>query len=259
MHQYLDIGSGIIIPMYNLLIGIGAIFGFLHLEKEIKKYKLDYQTDRNIYLSLIIAIGLGFSGAKVFELFYHNYDLTFYNFFTGGITFMGGIIVAGITFYITNTVFGTSNFLAFNLLVPFILISHFFGRIGCFLAGCCYGKPTNSIFGVVYPDNSLPAQHFETGIHLHPTQLYEAVFLAILFIVVIKYVKFELRIPIYLMTYGLFRFILEFYRADNRGQILTDLLTPSQILSILFIGVGLWTYKRMKNERAITLYKKYAG
>lgn len=244
------------IPMYNLLIDIGAIFGFLHLEKEIKKYKLDFQTDKKIFISLIIAIGLGFSGAKFFELLYHGYDLTFNNFFTGGITFMGGLLVAGITFYITNAIFGTNNFLAFNLLIPFIIIAHLFGRIGCFLAGCCYGKPTNSIFGVMYPDNSLPVVHLGTGIHLHPTQLYEAAFLAILFIFFIKKVKFDKRIPVYLVTYGLFRFIIEYYRADDRGQLLTDILTPSQVMSIIFIGTGLWTYLKMKNERAITAAKK---
>src|SRR5690554_5568878 len=119
MHQYFDIGYGIIIPMYNLLIGIGAIFGFLWLELEIKKYNLNFNTEQNIYISLIVSILLGFSGAKVFELFYHGYELSFYNFISGGLTFMGGLIAAGITFYIINTILRVNNALAFNLLVPF--------------------------------------------------------------------------------------------------------------------------------------------
>ena len=248
MHQYLDIGNGILIPLFNLLIGIGAIFGFLHLERELKIYQVNFQTDRNIYISLIAAIGLGFSGAKIFELLYHGYDLNFYNLYLGGIDFMGGFVSGAIVFYLIKQILKTDNKLAFNFLVPFIIIVHFFGRIGCFLAGCCYGKSTNLIIGVAYPDNSLPALHFGTNIHLHPTQLYEAVFLGLLFILVTKLIRFDFRIPIYLMMYGLFRFFIEYFRADDRGQIMTDLLTPSQIMSILFFGIGLWTYIIMNKK-----------
>jgi len=239
MHQYLEIGNKIFIPMYNLLIGIGAILGFLYLEKEIKKFKVDFRTDRNIYLSLIVSIGLGFVGAKLFELLYHGYELSFHTFFTGGITFMGGFTMGAICFLITNALFKTSNQLAFNLLIPFIIITHFFGRIGCFLAGCCYGKPTGLMFGVIYPDSSLPSLHLGCNTHLHPTQLYEALFLLLLFVVVVKMNRLELRTPVYLISYGFFRFFIEFLRGDDRGQLLTDILTPSQLLSIIFLLIGL--------------------
>lgn len=242
MHQYLEIGDGILIPMYNLLIGIGAVFGFLYLEKEIKKFKVDFKTDRNIYLSLIVSIGLGFVGAKLFELLYHGYKLSFQTFFTGGITVMGGITVGAISFLIINSILKTNNQLAFNLLIPFVIIIHFFGRIGCFLAGCCYGKPTNSFFGVMYPDNSLPSLHLGCDVHLHPTQFYEALFLLLLFVVVVKVKRFALRTPIYLVGYGFFRFFIEFLRGDDRGQLFTDILTPSQFLSLLFILIGLLIY-----------------
>jgi phosphatidylglycerol:prolipoprotein diacylglycerol transferase len=234
-------GNGILIPVYNLLIGVGAIFGFLHLEKEIKCYNVDFRTNRNIYLSLIVSIFLGFVGAKLFELFYHGYELNLYAFASGGITFMGGLMTGAICFFTINAIVKTNNLLAFNLLVPFIIISHFWGRIGCFFAGCCYGKPTDSIFGVIYPNDSLPALHFETNISLHPTQLYEACLLALLFVVIMK-IKFHFRISVYLIGYGILRFFIEFFRADDRGQVLISFLTPSQLLSFLFILIGIISY-----------------
>ena len=60
MHQYLDLGYAIKIPMYNLLIGIGAIAGFLFLENQIKINKIEFRIDRKIYISIIISGFFGF-------------------------------------------------------------------------------------------------------------------------------------------------------------------------------------------------------
>lgn len=252
MYQYLEIGNILKIPVYNLLIGIGAIWGFIYLEKEITHHKIDHQTDKKLLISLIIATGFGFIGAKLFEILYHGYDLTLINFLNGGITFMGGILVGAMSFIITNLFFHIKNLLAFNLLVPFVLLVHCFGRIGCFFAGCCFGKPTSSIFGIIYPLNSLPVQQFGANIHVHPTQLYEAAFLFIFFILSVNKIQFHLRAPIYFLAYGLVRFVLEYYRGDNRGQILTEVLTPSQLLSVIFIGIGLWSFLRLNTQKGIT-------
>jgi len=237
MHQFLNIGNGIIISMFNLMIGIGAIFGFLYLEKQIKKNKINFETDKNIYKSIIISSFGGLLGAKTFEMIYKQIEFTITNFLECGMTFYGGLITGSIIFFVINNRLKTNNVLAFNLLIPSIILFHGFGRLGCFLAGCCYGRPTDIIFGVSYPKGSLPYQHFSFN-KLHPTQLYEAAFLFILFLIIIKFVSFKKRTAFYLLSYSIFRFFIEFIRADYRGTLLTDSLSPSQIISILFLIIG---------------------
>jgi phosphatidylglycerol:prolipoprotein diacylglycerol transferase len=219
------------------MIGIGAIFGFLYLETQIKNNKINFQTDKNIYKSIIISIFGGLLGAKTFEMIYKQIEFTISNFFECGMTFYGGLIIGSIIFFIINNRLKTNNVLAFNLLAPSIILFHGFGRLGCFLAGCCYGKPTDIIIGVSYPEGSLPYQHFSCT-KLHPTQLYEAAFLFILFLIIIKFVSFKKRTAIYFLSYSIFRFLIEFIRADYRGTLLTDFLSPSQIISIFFLIIG---------------------
>ena len=104
-------------------------------------------------------------------------------------------------------------------------IAHAFGRIGCFLAGCCYGKETDSWIGVQFP-------------HLHekviPTQLIESGFLFLLtgiLLVLILVFNFKYTFIVYLGAYSVFRFIIEFFRGDPRGNFL-GIFSPSQVWSI---------------------------
>lgn len=249
MHQYLDFGNGVLIPLYNLFIGIGAILGYLHLEKELKDRRVHFDIDRNIYIALIFSLVVGLLGAKLLNMLYHGYEFTFSNFLGSGSTFMGGLLSAGAIYFIANKILGTKLSLAFNLLVPVILVSHFFGRIGCFFAGCCFGKPTEIVFGVVYPEISLPSQVYDFGVHLHPVQLYEAFFLISLFIVIKKYIRFELRLFYYFTLYGIGRFILEYFRGDNRGEIITAMISPSQIVSLIFILIGSFYYQKVTKKK----------
>ena len=114
-----------------------------------------------------------------------------------------------------------------------ITVAHAFGRIGCFFAGCCYGRETDSVLGV----------HFKyvSGNRL-PTQLFEAAFLFLLFAVltllVLKW-KCPYTMSVYLVAYGIFRFIIEFFRGDDRGQIFGGALSPSQVGSIVYLLLGI--------------------
>ena len=239
MYPHLNLGHNIALPLYNLFIGIGIIFGLLYLDKQIRFRKVKFITDRNIYFSLIASILLGFLGAKIFDLIYLGNNINLHNLYSGGITFMGGVITSGIVFVLINSLLKTNNLFAFNLVVPSLMIAHIFGRIGCFLGGCCYGSHTETLFGVKYPETAPASVHFGSSIYSHPTQLYESFFLIVCFIVIEKYSLFKNKIFVYLIGYGTFRFFIEFIRADERGQILTELISPSQITSILFVLFGI--------------------
>ena len=113
-----------------------------------------------------------------------------------------------------------------------ITIAHAFGRVGCFFAGCCYGRPTEGIFGVCFPN---------VAGKVHPTQLYEAAFLFLLFAVcsyLLLKKGFKHNMSLYLIAYGIFRFLIEYVRNDERGELL-GFITPSQFWSVLMVGLGI--------------------
>lgn len=254
MYQYLDLGSGFRLPLYNLLIGIGIVLGVLFLLWQIKQKKISPRLENNILIALMIAIVSGVLGAKLFEILYHPeyHHLPFALLFkTTGYTFLGGFVFGALGFIATNFVLKTPQKLAINLVAPSLMLAHAFGRIGCFLGGCCYGAPTDFWFGVVYPEGSLAHHHFGDSVSLHPVPIYEVLFLLSLFIVTTTWIAFKKRALAYLCGYGCFRFLIEFLRADERGFLLTQSLSPSQTISIglAVFGVSLSVYFILKKRK----------
>ena len=115
------------------------------------------------------------------------------------------------------------------------------------MAGCCHGVPTDSIFGVQFPENS-PACMLHDYQPVHPTQLYEMVILILLGLLMQFIIPLGHRLYGYLMIYGTGRFAVEFFRGDDRGALgLIPVLSPSQLLCISFIltggGLAFWARK----------------
>jgi len=127
------------------------------------------------------------------------------------------------------------------------VLCHAFGRVGCFLGGCCYGRETNSIFGIYYPMPHINGA-IEVSTKVFPVQIYESLFLFALFALVYK--KTNNAIVKYFFGYGIFRFGIEFLRGDDRG--LTVLISPSQWISLLLILSAIiilfFTWKKSKTE-----------
>jgi len=123
-----------------------------------------------------------------------------------------------------------------DIFTPAIMVGAVIGRLGCFMAGCCYGEPTEAAWAVNFPTSKSP---------VHPTQLYDATVAAILFAVL--YWKFERRtfigqnIALLLIGYPILRATTEIFRGDaDRGSF--GLLSTSQTLSIPLLLIGLWIY-----------------
>jgi phosphatidylglycerol:prolipoprotein diacylglycerol transferase len=138
-----------------------------------------------------------------------------------------------------------------DLISPFIALGLSFGRIGCFLAGCCYGKETSLPWGVVFksPDSLAPL-----NVPLHPTQLYDvANGLAIFFLLswMEKRKTFEGQIFwLFLFLYSVTRFLIEFLRGDPRGSLFGDLFSTSQAIGILLAILSLFMlFYNNKNYR----------
>jgi phosphatidylglycerol:prolipoprotein diacylglycerol transferase len=241
MYQYLDLGGNIIIPMYNLMAGIGILSGILFLDYRIKKNSIPFNIEIDIYIGIVISIIVGLFGSKIFCLFYNKQSITPHNILNGGMTYYGGFI-CGITAFSIYSLARKQNILyLLNITVPSAILSHAFGRIGCFLGGCCFGKPAGIFTGVIFPRNSIPFNFYKESIKIYPVQLYEAFFLFILVAVIVRMVKLQYNISAYLILYGTFRFFIEYLRGDARGVLFTAALSPSQVISIVFVFTGLWT------------------
>ena len=228
-----------LVHMYGLMIAIGILGTFITLTLGGKKLGINEKfLDFTFFLG-IGAIVIGFLSASLFQAVYNYIENPEAGFHFGqSMTFMGGLIGGVVSFLIIYFIARPKlhgRLIDVLSLVPCcITIAHGFGRIGCFFAGCCYGVETDSFLGVKFPGLPNP---------VHPTQLYEAAFLFILFgVMLFLLLKFNFRhnMSVYLISYGIFRFLLEFIRGDHRGELVTG-ISPSQFWSIpmVLLGVGL--------------------
>ena len=246
------------VHMYGIMIAVGILFAFLVLFRYSKKLGLPGKLTDLVYYDGIVSILLGFGFAALFQATYNYIEHPEKGFHLGeGITFLGGMIGGTVVYLIIWMIFRKKvpgNLYDIMPVIPcMITVGHAFGRIGCFFAGCCYGKPTDSIFGVQFP-----GAYFEQLGKVHPTQLYEAAFLFVLFGVLTWLLlkkKFQYTMTVYLASYGVFRFFIEFLRYDDRGQ-LGKLLSPSQTMSLVFLGLAVLAFflqrNYLKNKPAAT-------
>ena len=222
----------------NVLVAVGVIAGCGVIFLYLKKFSLQKTTYIDLAITFIWTLLSAFVFAILFENLYEsikNASLNKPHEWTWSMTFYGGVIGGVLAFFLMYRYF----FLRMNetiidklfVIVPgAISLGHAFGRLGCFFNGCCYGVETDKWFGVLFPGFSHK---------VIPTQLFEMIFLSILAGILLFFAfKYNSKwtMPIYLISYSLFRFIIEFYRGDERGQI--GVLSPSQYISIILFAVG---------------------
>ena len=197
------------IHMYGVMIAVGILCAFLMLFYLTKKKGVDVRFTDFIFYNGIASIVVGFGFATLFQSTYNYIKNPSVGFELGsGMTFIGGLI-GGVAcflaiYFIFRKKYTTRLYEVISLLPCSILIAHAFGRIGCFFAGRCYGKETDSFLGVQFPDLPHP---------VHPTQLYEAAFLFVLFAVSVYLIlkkDFKHNLSLYLIAYGVFRFLIEY-------------------------------------------------
>ena len=235
------------IPSFALMIWLGIMaFTFVTIYILEKREGTKKEITNRILIVCVIGLAALFVFALGFNSLFHSIALK--RIKIGGITWLGGVLGAFPTMVLSL------HFLCpkikgraleyFDYLIPGISLAHSFGRIGCFCGGCCHGGPTDSIFGVCFPQGSSAAIKYPgidgKSVPVFPTQLFEAAFGLILFIVMIACYK-RLRghfLKTYCFSYGTFRFCAEFLRGDNRGST-GFALSPSQVMSIVLIVIGI--------------------
>jgi phosphatidylglycerol:prolipoprotein diacylglycerol transferase len=236
------------LPTYGLLVALGVLIGLWISVRNSEKQGINGDDAWNFGILVVLC---GIIGAKI--LYIIN-DWSYYTAHPGEIfslgtlqaggVFSGGLIaaLAAAAWYIRKhnmPALGTCD--AFS---PGLALGHAIGRVGCFAAGCCYGKPTHHFWGVTFT-NPLARAWVGTPLNesLEPTQLFEsAVELANFFILMwmLKRKKFDGQVfAAYLILYGVARYFLEFIRDDpGRGSVFGGLMTGTQLISICLVITG---------------------
>ena len=237
-NELISIGP-ITIYGYGLMIAIGVISAFLVADKRAQKMNLDENKLLNIAIWAVIG---GILGAKFLYIVTQIKEIISdpkrILDVTRGFVVYGGIIggiIAGVL-YCKKAKINSMQY--FDLIMPSVALAQGFGRIGCFLAGCCYGIETTSRFAVVFHESDFAPN----GIRLLPAQLISSGLNFIHFIVLILIARRSNKegqvAGFYLIFYSLGRFVLEFFRGDlARGSIGT--LSTSQFISIFVFIIGL--------------------
>ena len=242
---------GIAIDMYAVWFIIGVIACLIFAIIAMKKCGYSRTASDTIIIIGVFAIIIGLVFAMLFQAFYDFINNPSAGFkINGGMTFIGGLIGGVIAFlglyflyvYVINPRLKDGNFFKSDMnkgvwylvrIAPIsITIAHAFGRIGCLFAGCCHGHETHEWYGI-YSNNA--------GTTVVPIQLYESIFLfvlsAVLIVLLFKF-KSKDTMAIYLVSYGIWRFIIEYFRDDYRGSFIPG-LSPSQFWSIIMIAAGI--------------------
>ena len=252
MHnELLHIGS-LTVYGYGFMIAMGVLAAWFVAEQRARKLNLAYE--HIFYLAAWCAIG-GFASAKLLfwitnwrEFLQDPRRLIGSNGFIvyGGI--IGGILAGWLYCRIKKLKFREY----FDLMMPSIALAQGFGRIGCFLAGCCYGKETTGVFGVTFTNSDFAPNNVE----LIPTQIYSSILDLVhffLLLYVAKHKKADGQVAsCYLIFYSIGRFMIEFFRGDiERGSV--GVLSTSQFISIFtaMAGVGLLinVLRKQKNNK----------
>lgn len=249
-NDWLTIGP-ITIHGYGFMIAVGILVGFWVMERQARKYGLNESiADNIVYVALVV----GYLCSKLtYTIINFNdflKDPIHFLFNSSGWVVYGGILGGILGAYIYCRMKKVNFMDYFNLIIPTVALAQAFGRIGCFFAGCCYGKETHSHFGVVFPEHSLaPA-----GIPLVPTQILSSIGDFCLFYILFKiYNDNKTRNQTaawYLILYSIGRFMIEFLRGDvERGYI--GFLSTSQMISIVVAIAGVFLLLKQKKETSM--------
>lgn len=236
------------INTYGVFLAIAFLSAILIAVKLAARDGLPREKIYDLSLWMLLA---SLIGSKVLMLFtepeYRDnpMQLVSLDFLRSGGVFYGGLIGAVLMGYFLMKRYKLPWWKTADACAPGIAIGNFFGRQGCFAAGCCWGKPTSLPWGVKFTELGHEITGVPTNAYLHPTQLYESFAMLLVFFVLLwmhKHKRFSGQvILVYALLYSVVRFAIEFVRDDPRGDILglTTLtgLSTSQLISLI-VGIA---------------------
>ena len=220
---------------YGLFLAIGFMTAIWVSKKNAKPHGISSETITDIFFVILVS---GLLGSRLlyvlinFDSYQSNW-LDIFKIWQGGLVFFGGFLAAVAASFIFFKRKNLSIWNTADIISPGIALGHAMGRLGCFFAGCCYGKECDLPIAVKFTN---PESLAPIGVYLHPTQLYSVFSNLTLFFILLwlqKRKKFNGMVFLsYIMLYSLFRSIVEFFRGDFRGDFFFEVVSMSQ-------GIGL--------------------
>ncbi|MFB3887656.1 MAG: prolipoprotein diacylglyceryl transferase [Thermodesulfobacteriota bacterium] len=237
--------NGFAIYAYGSFLVLGfvvcVILAIVRVRKEAPSISLERLADLFFYSLVSALIGSRILFVLINLDLYREAPLRIFKIWEGGLVFYGGFILAAVVSIGYMRWHRLPCLKLFDLFSPLLALGLFFGRIGCYLAGCCYGNETSLPWGVIFTNpNSLA----RLNVPLHPTQLYDtanglAIFLFLLWKE--KRKNFDGQILfLFLLLYSVTRFLIEMLRGDPRGFVVRDLISTSQGIGILLAILSLF-------------------
>ncbi len=227
---------------YGLFAAMGFLAAIWFATLEAKRCGVDHEKimDLSFYILVAAIVGsrLAYIGTVPDEFLANPLEM--FKIWRGGLVFYGGFVGAMLTAIIYLKVKHLPIWKTGDILAPAVALGHCLGRIGCFFAGCCYGKACDLSWAITFHD---PASLAPINVPLHPTQLYSSAgnFLIFLILFVVRrYQKFEGQIFwLYVLLYGVTRSFIEMFRGDYRGGEIMGVLSVSQTVgcSLAFVAV----------------------
>ena len=250
MHPFIHIGS-LSLPMYGLCTMVGTVFALLAVFKLRKKGSP--LSEDNLLDALIWAILLGFVCSKLLYFIVDPPQMPhswaeLWDLISAGLVFYGGLLGGLLGLFLVSRKTKKNMITYTDLMAPCFCLAHAGGRVGCLMAGCCYGMEYTGPCAVVLD-----------GVSRLPTQIMEAIFLVILSVVLIAvFLKKPRRgvvTGLYMTIYAVWRFVIEFFRADYRGNV--GPLSTSQFISLFILAFGV--YLLVKSRRAVNDFEPAAA
>jgi phosphatidylglycerol:prolipoprotein diacylglycerol transferase len=256
MHPILFHIGSFTVYSYGLMIALGIVAGVAYLVIQGKR-EVDLTFDQANALFLYIFLA-ALIGGKVF-LFLEEPRVYFAHVERllkgAGFVFYGSFLFSVPTmlwFFKRNKL---DTFKMLDIMAITTCLVHMFGRIGCFMAGCCYGNPTTSVFGVSFTDPACYAD--PKGVPLHPTQLYEAsyIFMVMIFLFYMRSRRkfYGQLFLLYLLLYGAGRIAIEIFRGDQTRGYVFNVISHSQFIAMMIMMLVLLIYWRWSKQHPVVV------
>jgi len=263
MHPILVHLGKLQVRSYGFMLALSFLLGIWLAGRRAKKAGVDPQKILDLSVIIIIAAVVGSRLLYVvFHLDQYSNPLDMLALWEGGATFYGGFILAVLASYWWLQKHSLPFLQVADIMAPSIALGLVFTRVGCFLSGCCYGKPTSMAWGVVFPPSSpagsaalvMAQERGVDHVALHPTQLYASLGGLVIFtILMLSQPRLEKRgstFGLLMILYGISRFTIDFFRTYEANARVLAGLTFNQLISVGLILLG--SYFLMRREKLKT-------
>lgn len=254
MHPIIIKFWSFVVYSYGFLIATGFFLGIVLAMREARRVGENSEKILDLCFYILVAAIVGsrlFYVATAWDAFADN-PLEILKIWKGGLVFYGGFLAALAAAVVYIKLNRLPVLKTADILAPSLALGQALGRLGCFLAGCCYGLPSDVPWAVTFSDPNCLAP---VNTPLHPTQLYSACANLAIFIVLFVFSRRN-RIPgrvfwTYVLLYGLTRSIIENLRGDFRGAEIFGLLSISQALGLTGAVVAIIMLVRANRKAAV--------